>query len=80
MTPAQLAIVKVGDNVKLRGDDGRVTQATPRWFMVTWFDGTPQTFRREPSDLVDRMHLQTPRKARPFAPAEPVRGRLPYAD
>lgn len=70
MTPEQLAAAKTGDEVTLQGRSrngerlsrGRITQTTPRWFMVVWYDGTPEIVRRTPSVLADRLHLLTPKK------------------
>jgi hypothetical protein len=64
VTPAQLAAVKIGDNVTLRESRGRVTQTTRTWFMVMWQDGTPEIVRRQSSILVNRLHLDTPKGAK----------------
>ena len=55
MTPQQLAAVKIGDEIGLRGNWGVVKQTTPSWFMVTWEDGNVEIVRRASSILTGRL-------------------------
>lgn len=59
MTLEQLAAIKIGDSVILRGERGKVTQTTNRWFMVTWSDGHPEVIRRELTILAKRLQMET---------------------
>ena len=72
MNAQQIAAAKVGDNVTLTSRDrvskGRITQSTPRWFMVTWEDGTPQVVRREQSSVTARLHLDVAPKPKRTEP------------
>lgn len=60
MTPDELRAVKVGDDVSLRDERGRVTQTTRIWFMVMWPDGVPQVIRRDPTILTQWPKLTRP--------------------
>lgn len=61
MTPQDAAKLAIGHNVQLVRNHvfvtkGRVTQTTRTWFMVTWYDGTPEVIRRDrKSILLDRL-------------------------
>jgi len=84
VTPEQLAAVKIGDDVTLIRhtttiSKGRVTQTTPRWFMVMWQDGTPEVIRRTPSIMTDRLHLDVATKHQVAQPEKRVY-RMPYTD
>ncbi len=65
MTPQEAQKLEVGAHVELvrQGKPvakGRVTQATRTWFMVTWYDGTPEVIRRDRgSILLERLHVRT---------------------
>jgi hypothetical protein len=53
---SQVELVRLGKPVA----KGRVTQVTRTWFMVTWYDGTPEIIRRDrASILLERLHVQT---------------------
>ena len=58
MTFEQLATVKVGDNVRLRESQGRITMTAKTWFMITWQDGNLETVRRAPTILTERLQLE----------------------
>ena len=42
MTLAEAQKLQIGDFVRLREANGRVSQITARWFMVSWEDGDPE--------------------------------------
>jgi hypothetical protein len=61
VTPRQAAVLEVGSKVQLVRKHkptvkGRVTQATRLWFMITWYDGSPEVIRRDqPSSLLEQL-------------------------
>lgn len=67
MTLTELRAVKVGDNVTLwrhgmidsKRTKGRVTQATPTWFMITWADGVPEIVKRVETIMTARLQSET---------------------
>ena len=65
MMPQEAQKLVVGSHVELVRmgrpvAKGRVTQTTRTWFMVTWYDGTPEVIRRDrASILLERLHVRT---------------------
>lgn len=57
MTPQEAAKLEIGHTIQLVRDHkpvhkGRVTQTTRTWFMVTWYDGTPEVIRRDRESIL----------------------------